>query len=81
MLGFSDKEGCIITLKLVILILPLCATWKTVNLVCFSPGHFPMSIMMLPERPNLSWVPDVTKTGVLSRICIKFLFSERKLLK
>ena len=36
---------------------------------------------MLPERSNLSRVPDVTKTGVLSSICIKFSFSKRLLIK
>lgn len=84
MLGFSDKEGCIITLKLVILILPLFTTskaWKTETLCVFSPGCVPMSIMTLLERPNSSCVPDVTKTGVLSSICIKFSFSKRKRIK
>lgn len=36
---------------------------------------------MLPERPNLSRVPDVTKSGLLSSICIKFSFSKRTLPK
>lgn len=40
-----------------------------------------MSIMMLLKRPNLSQVPDVTKTRILSSICIKFSFSKRKLTK
>ena len=46
-----------------------------------TPGHVPMSTTMLPERPNLSRVPDMTKTGVLSSICIKFSFSKRLLIK
>ena len=57
-------------------------TWKTIKLsVPPAPGHVPMSIIMLPERPNLSRVPDVTKTGVLSSICVKLSFSKGLLLK
>lgn len=51
---------------------------KTLCLL-FSPGYVPMSITMLPEKPNSSHIPDVTKTGILSSICIKFSFSKRKL--
>lgn len=86
MLGFSDKMRCVMTLKLVVLILPLFTTsktWKAVKSWGFFPptGYVPMSIIMLPERPNSSHVPDVTKTGILSRICIKLSFSERMFAK
>lgn len=84
-LGFNDKAECIISLKLVILILPLFTTsktWKTkIFLFSFPPGHVPIFIKMLPERPNSSHVPDVTKTGILSSICIQCSFSKRKLTK
>lgn len=36
---------------------------------------------MLLERPKSNCVPDMTKTGLLSSICIKFSFSERKITK
>lgn len=86
-LGFNDKAECIITLKLVILILPLFTTsktWKTVKFFCPPlprPGHVPIFIKMLLERPNSSHVPDVTKTGILSSICVQCSFSKRKLTK
>lgn len=37
--------------------------------------------MILPKRQNSSHVPDVTKTGLLSSIGIKFSFSKRVLTK
>lgn len=36
---------------------------------------------MLLERPKSNCVPDMTKTGLFSSICIKFSFSERKITK